>query len=193
MTTGAGTIPSGWNRKENHDAIEQRFRGLVDQAVAAKAHSIIVFSGNRKGMSDEQGLENTVIGLNRLKKYAETLLGFAPDYVFTHVTRLVPSKGLWRDVRVVEHLEKHLAKANQTAVLFVLSTETCGRARHDVEDMERRYKWPVAHREGHPDQPNHGREGGRDHQTREPLRREGPLPALPVHRTRRPSHRPSAE
>lgn len=87
----------------------------------------------------------------RLKQYAGALLGLDPDYVFTHVTRLVPSKGLWRDVRVVEHLEKHLAKANQTAVLFVLSTETCGRARHDVEDMERRYKWPVAHREGHPD------------------------------------------
>ncbi len=68
---GPSTIPDGLNRKENHDGIEQRFRGLVDQAVAAKAHSIIVFSGNRKGMSDEEGLENTVIGLNRLKKYAE--------------------------------------------------------------------------------------------------------------------------
>ena len=68
---GPSSIPDGLNRKENHDGIEQRFRGLVDQAVAAKAHSIIVFSGNRKGMSDEEGLDNTVIGLNRLKKYAE--------------------------------------------------------------------------------------------------------------------------
>lgn len=87
----------------------------------------------------------------RLQQYAAGLLGFEPDYAFTHVTRLVPSKGLWRDVRVVEHLEKHLARENKTAVLFVLSTETCGRARHDVEHMEKWYKWPVAHREGHPD------------------------------------------
>lgn len=68
---GPTTIPDGLNRKENHQAIEERFRTLVDQAVAAKAHSIIVFSGNRKGMGDEEGLENTVIGLNRIKKYAE--------------------------------------------------------------------------------------------------------------------------
>lgn len=87
----------------------------------------------------------------RLQEYAGNLLGYRPDYVFTHVTRLVPSKGLWRDIRVVEHLEKHLAKENKTATLFVLSTETCGRARHDIESMERWNKWPVAHREGHPD------------------------------------------
>ena len=37
------------------------------------------------------------------------------------------------------------------AVLFVLSTETCGRASHDILNMEKWYKWPVAHREGHPD------------------------------------------
>ncbi len=88
---------------------------------------------------------------HRLQKYAGTLLGFVPDYLFTHVTRLVPSKGLWRDIRVMEQLEKHLAKENKTATLFVLSTETIGRARHDVETMEQWYKWPVAHREGHPD------------------------------------------
>ncbi len=96
-------------------------------------------------------VEEKLRSQKRLQQYAATLLGFEPNYIFTHVTRLVPSKGLWRDVRVVEHLEKHLAKQNQTAVLFVLSTETCGRARHDVEHMERWYKWPVAHREGHPD------------------------------------------
>jgi hypothetical protein len=96
-------------------------------------------------------MEEKMASRQRLKRYAAALLGFDPDYVFTHVTRLVPSKGLWRDVRVVEYLEKHLAKQNQTAVLFVVSTETCGRAQHDVDHMEKWYKWPVAHREGHPD------------------------------------------
>jgi hypothetical protein len=79
------------------------------------------------------------------------LLGIDPDYVFTHVTRLVPSKGLWRDVKVMEQMEKLLAKENKTAVLLVVSTETCGRAPHDVRNMEKWTKWPVAHREGHPD------------------------------------------
>jgi hydroxypyruvate isomerase len=71
VVPGPTSIPNGLNRKEDHDRIEERFRTMVDAAVAAKAHSIIVFSGNRKGMSDEEGLDNTVIGLNRLKKYAE--------------------------------------------------------------------------------------------------------------------------
>ncbi len=88
---------------------------------------------------------------NRLKQYCQNLLGFEPDFLFTHVTRLVPSKGLWRDIKVAEHIEGHLAKDNQTAVLFVLSTETAGRSQHDVVNMEKWYKWPVGHREGHPD------------------------------------------
>ena len=37
----------------------------------------------------------------KLQQYAKNLLKYEPDYVFTHVTRLVPSKGLWRDLRVL--------------------------------------------------------------------------------------------
>jgi len=88
---------------------------------------------------------------DRLRHYCENLLGYRPDFVFTHVTRLVPSKGLWRDVGVMEHMEKFLRADNKRAVLFVLSTETLGRSNHDVLAMEAAYKWPVAHREGHPD------------------------------------------
>ncbi|QOY88650.1 hydroxypyruvate isomerase family protein [Paludibaculum fermentans] len=71
VVPGPTTIPDGLNRKESHDAIEAKFKTMVDQAVAAQAVSIIVFSGNRKGMQDEEGAANTIIGLNRLKKYAE--------------------------------------------------------------------------------------------------------------------------
>jgi hydroxypyruvate isomerase len=69
---GGGTsIPDGFNRKENHAGIEQRFRESVDRAVAAGAPSLIVFSGNRKGMSDEEGLENCVIGVKKVMPIAE--------------------------------------------------------------------------------------------------------------------------
>jgi hypothetical protein len=87
----------------------------------------------------------------KLQQYCMNLLGFEPAYVMTHLTRLVPSKGLWRDIRVVEQLERHLAKEGKPAVLFVVSTETIGRAPWDVASMEKWYKWPAAHREGHPD------------------------------------------
>jgi hypothetical protein len=87
----------------------------------------------------------------KLRTYCNNLLGYEPDYVFTHVTRLVPSKGLWRDLRVLEHLEAILRKRNEAAVLYVLSTEVPGRRPEDIRRMEAAYHWPVVHREGSPD------------------------------------------
>lgn len=87
----------------------------------------------------------------KLRTYCNNLLGYDPDYVFSHVTRLVMSKGLWRDLRVLEPLELMLRKRNETAVLFVLSTEVPGRRPEDVRRMEQWYHWPVVHREGAPD------------------------------------------
>jgi hypothetical protein len=88
---------------------------------------------------------------NKLRAYAKTLLKYEPDYVFTHVTRLVPSKGLWRDLRVLEHVEEQLRARNETAVLFCLSTEVPQRRGDDIRRMEAEYHWPVVHREGLPD------------------------------------------
>jgi hypothetical protein len=91
---------------------------------------------------------------NKLRAYCKTLLKYEPDYVFTHVTRLVPSKGLWRDLRVLEHVEEMLRARNETAVLFTLSTEVPVRRGDDIRAIEARYKWPVVHREGLPDLSN---------------------------------------
>ncbi|HET8546669.1 MAG TPA: TIM barrel protein [Bryobacteraceae bacterium] len=71
VVPGPTTIPDGLNRKENHDQIETKMKTMIADAKTAGAHSIIVFSGNRRGMSDEEGLDNTVLGLNRLTKMAE--------------------------------------------------------------------------------------------------------------------------
>jgi hypothetical protein len=87
----------------------------------------------------------------KLQQYCYNLLGNRPDLVFTHVTRLVRSKGLWRDLRVLEHLDAAFERSNKTAVMFLLSTEVCTRRSSDIYEMEARYNWPVAHREGWPD------------------------------------------
>jgi hydroxypyruvate isomerase len=71
IVNGTTTIADGLNQKENHDGIETRFKALIELAAAEKIPSMIVFSGNRRGMPDNQGIENTVMGLNRIKKYAE--------------------------------------------------------------------------------------------------------------------------
>jgi hypothetical protein len=91
---------------------------------------------------------------DKLRKYCKTLLKYEPDYVFSHVTRLVPSKGLWRDLRVLEHVEQMLRQRNETAVLFALTTEVPARRIEDIRRMEQNYHWPVVHREGLPDLSN---------------------------------------
>ncbi len=83
----------------------------------------------------------------RLQKYCENLLGYVPDYVFTHVTRLVMSKALWRDMRVMNHLDHMLERSGKTAVLFVLSTNMpAGRRPEWVRAWEAQYGWPLSHR-----------------------------------------------
>jgi hydroxypyruvate isomerase len=71
LTTGGGTIPDGWNRKENHDRLEREFGISLPRAAAAGVPNVIAFSGNRRGLSDQEGLENCVLGLNRVKTTAE--------------------------------------------------------------------------------------------------------------------------
>ncbi len=71
ITSGGGTIADGLNRKENHDKIERELSENIPRAAAAGVPNVITFSGNRRGLSDQEGLENCVIGLNRVKGLAE--------------------------------------------------------------------------------------------------------------------------
>jgi hydroxypyruvate isomerase len=71
ITSGGGTIADGLNRRENHDKIERELRENIPRAAAAGVPNVITFSGNRRGLSDQEGLENCVIGLNRVKGLAE--------------------------------------------------------------------------------------------------------------------------
>ena len=99
----------------------------------------------------QTGIEDKLKSKEKLQRYCEILLGFRPDFVFTHVTRLVKSKGLWRDLRVLEHIEKDFQQKNKTAVLFLLSTEVSQKIPQAIYRMESEYDWPVSHREGWPD------------------------------------------
>jgi hydroxypyruvate isomerase len=68
---GGGEIGSALNRVENHARIEDGFRKNIPLAAKAGVPNVITFSGNRGGMSDEEGAKNTIAGLNRVKKIAE--------------------------------------------------------------------------------------------------------------------------
>ena len=68
---GGGELVSALNRTENHAKIEEGFRKYIPLAAKAGVPNVITFSGNRAGMSDEEGAKNTIAGLNRVKKIAE--------------------------------------------------------------------------------------------------------------------------
>jgi len=99
----------------------------------------------------EISLADKINSKQKLQQYCENLLDYKPDLVFTHVTRLVRSKGLWRNLLVLEHMEREFRQQGKTAVMFLLSTEVNQRRSHDIYNMEMSYGWPVAHREGWPD------------------------------------------
>jgi len=103
---GGGEIGRALNRVENHAAIEQAFRTNIPLAAKAGVPNVITFSGNRAGMSDDEGARNTVTGLNRVKKIAE-------DHGLTICLELLNSKRDHHDymadhtawgVRVVEQV-----------------------------------------------------------------------------------------
>ncbi len=67
----AGEISRGLNRVENHAEIEAGLRKNLPLARRAGVKRVITFSGNRDGLSDEEGKRNTIAGLKRLKPMIE--------------------------------------------------------------------------------------------------------------------------
>ncbi len=73
LVTMAGhqSIADGLNRTEHHDRIEAEIKANLEKAAANGIQTLICFSGNRGGLSDADGLKNTVTGLKRLAALAE--------------------------------------------------------------------------------------------------------------------------
>lgn len=70
---GGGSIPKALNDRANHDAIVKNFEEKIPRAAKMKVPNVITFFGNRDStLSDEQAKENCVLGLNRVKKIAES-------------------------------------------------------------------------------------------------------------------------
>jgi hydroxypyruvate isomerase len=71
MANGPGGIEEGWNRIENQDRLVKESERLLPLVAEAGLPNMIVFSGNRRGLSDAEGLENCAKGLKRIMKLAE--------------------------------------------------------------------------------------------------------------------------
>jgi hydroxypyruvate isomerase len=72
MMVGTGTsFQNGLIRKELHDQIEQATHAGIDVCASVGCPVLIALPGERRGMSREEGADNAVAILNRVKGYAE--------------------------------------------------------------------------------------------------------------------------
>ena len=69
---GAGMgIEKGFNDPQYHDALIKSYEEVIPKVAAAGYKQIICFSGNRKGLDDEQGMKNCAVALKKLMPVAE--------------------------------------------------------------------------------------------------------------------------
>ncbi|MGO9323962.1 MAG: hydroxypyruvate isomerase family protein [Terracidiphilus sp.] len=152
----AGTIPDALNRTENHAAIESNLRANIPLAVKAGIPAVITFSGNRRGMTDDEGARNTIAGLNRVKKIAEDngvvicmeLLNSKvnhPDYMCDHTAwgvRVVkevnsPNVKLLYDIYHMQIMEGDLIATISANLAWIAHFHTGGvPGRHELDNTQ---------------------------------------------------------
>ncbi len=72
MMTGTGTsFQNGLIRKELHDKIEEATHAGIDMCARVGCSVLIAIPGEKRGMSREEGADNAVAILSRVKGYAE--------------------------------------------------------------------------------------------------------------------------
>ncbi|MFY0689551.1 MAG: TIM barrel protein [Cyclobacteriaceae bacterium] len=59
-------IPEGFNNPIFHNQLIKDYEELIPKAAAAGLKNVICFSGNRNGITDEEGLENCATGLDKI-------------------------------------------------------------------------------------------------------------------------------
>jgi hydroxypyruvate isomerase len=72
-TVGVGSLQQGWNRREHHSGLLDEVSAMLELAQQYAIPNLIVFSGNRAGLSDEAGAEATAEGLRRAAPLAEAV------------------------------------------------------------------------------------------------------------------------
>jgi hydroxypyruvate isomerase len=73
IANGPGSIAKGWNRREHHEKLVAESKRLLPLVKAAGIPQMIVFSGNRDGQADADGLAICAEGLRAITPLAEQL------------------------------------------------------------------------------------------------------------------------
>lgn len=72
MCNGAEiSLTEGWNDPKYHDELIKNYTEMIPKVAEAGYTNLICFSGNRRGMDDETGLQNCIDGLSKVMPLAE--------------------------------------------------------------------------------------------------------------------------
>ena len=153
---GHGTLTDGLNRRENHNRIEEELSRNIELAAEYGIPSLICFSGNRRGLPDDEGIQITAEGLRRVAKMAEEkgvqlcleLLNSKvnhPDYQCDHtwwgveVCKAVnsPAVKLLYDIYHMQIMEGDLIRTIKENIDYIGHFHTAGNpGRHDLDDEQ---------------------------------------------------------
>ncbi|HIE52190.1 MAG TPA: twin-arginine translocation signal domain-containing protein [Armatimonadetes bacterium] len=156
---GHRSLTDGLNRRENHDRIEDELLKNIELAVQYEIPSLICFSGNRRGLSDEEGIEITAEGLSRVAQAAEEkgvtlcleLLNSKvnhPDYQCDHtwwgveVCKRVnsPAVKLLYDIYHMQIMEGDLIRTIRNNIQYIAHFHTAGNpGRRDLDEEQEIY------------------------------------------------------
>lgn len=70
-TAGKISLTEGWNNKANHPWLIKDYKEAIPLVKNGGYQNLICFSGNRNEMSDEEGLENMLEGIQKILPLAE--------------------------------------------------------------------------------------------------------------------------
>ncbi|MCL5998617.1 MAG: TIM barrel protein [Chloroflexi bacterium] len=153
---GHASLQDGLNRRENHNRIEDEINQYLELAVSYQIPNLIVFSGNRNGLGDEEGAANTAEGLRRVAKPAEQkgvtlvleLLNSKvdhKDYQCDHtawgvqVMKMVnsPRVKLLYDIYHMQIMEGDIIRTIRDSVAYIGHFHTAGNpGRRDMDDTQ---------------------------------------------------------
>jgi hydroxypyruvate isomerase len=151
-----GQLPDSLANADNHAKLEPLMNAAIDEAKANGCPNIITFSGNRKGMDDRVGADNTVAFLNKVKAHAEDkginlCIEYLnskvnhKDYMFDHITWGVdvcsrinsPNVGILYDIYHAQIMDGDLVRNIRTHIKWIKHFHTGGNPdRHDIDETQ---------------------------------------------------------
>ena len=156
IANGFGSIARGFNRADQHDELVAAGSAVIPRAAAAGVRRIVVFSGNREGLSDGEGIANCIAGLRRLTPLAEQhgvvlcmeMLNSRVDHKDYHADRTAwaaevvrgvasPSFKLLYDVYHMQVMEGNVIATIRAHADMIAHYHTAGvPGRHELDDEQ---------------------------------------------------------